>query len=54
MSNDLWIRTCERCGCDFEVALWCREVKYCDTCKAELDVLSAESQDDRGPGDVAS
>jgi hypothetical protein len=44
MSSDPWKRTCKRCGRDFEVALWCREVVYCDICKAELDAMLTESQ----------
>ena len=46
MSTDPWERTCKRCGRDFEVGLWCREVAYCDICKAELDAMPAESLDD--------
>ena len=46
MGTDPWERTCKRCGRDFEVGLWCREVAYCDICKAELDAMSTESQDE--------
>ena len=43
MTTDPWERTCKRCGQSFEVGLWCRDVTYCDTCKAELDAIAAES-----------
>jgi len=49
MTTDPWEKTCKRCGQSFEVGLWCREVTYCDTCKAELDAIAAESSDDRPP-----
>jgi len=47
MTTDPWQKTCKRCGRSFEVALWCREVTYCDTCKAELDGKPTGSLDDR-------
>jgi hypothetical protein len=46
MSTDPWERTCQRCGRNFEVGLWCREVAYCDACKAELEAMPAQSLDD--------
>ena len=49
MTTDPWERTCKRCGQSFEVGLWCREVIYCDSCRAELDAIAAESSDDRPP-----
>jgi len=47
MTTHPWQRTCKRCGRSFEVALWCREVAYCDICKAELDGKPTASLDDR-------
>lgn len=46
MSTDPWERTCKRCGRNFEVGLWCREVIYCDVCKAELDAMPVQSLGD--------
>ena len=47
MTTDQWQKTCKRCGRTFEVALWCREVTYCDNCQAELDGKPTSSLDAR-------
>ncbi|MDY6838486.1 MAG: hypothetical protein SWH78_10960 [Thermodesulfobacteriota bacterium] len=47
MTTDPWQRTCKRCGRIFEVALWCREVTYCDVCQAELNAQPIASFEER-------
>ncbi len=49
MNTEPWEKTCKRCGRSFEVGLWCREVTYCDTCKAELDAVHTDSFDHKLP-----
>lgn len=46
MGTDPWERRCARCGRNFEVGLWCREVTHCDICKAEMDAMPSQSLDD--------
>ena len=49
MNTEPWVKTCKRCGRSFEVGLWCREVIYCDTCRAELDAVHTDSFDHNLP-----